>query len=335
MNLNLEVLSKRTVPYLVAEVGVNHEGSLEKAKHLAGLAKEAGADAVKFQTFTPSRYVSTDSKDRFERVSRFSLSYEDFNDLKLFCDHIRITFFSTPLHSSDVEFLDPIVPFFKVSSGDLTNLELIRAIAKTGKPLILSTGFGRISEIFNSLEEYKRFSGGKEVSVLMHTVPRYPTSPEMANLRNILSFSQIFNKPIGYSDHTVGIEAALLSHVLGAKIIEKHFTDKKTDRSFRDHSLSAEPADFANLKKKIFEQENFLGSLDRTVNEDETEAAREFRRSLALVEDCEMGKELTAQDLIFVRPGIGIPTEALPYVIGRRLKRVKLRGSLLYLDDLQ
>ena len=335
MELSRENLSKRSMPYLVAEVGVNHEGSLEKAKQLAGLAKKAGADAVKFQTFIPSRYVSTDSKERFERVSRFALSYEEFIDLKLYCDQIGVIFFSTPLHPIDVEFLNPIVPFFKVSSGDLTNLELIRSIAKTRKPLILSTGFGSESEIFRSIEEYEKYSEGMQVSVLMHTVPSYPTAPEKANLRNLQRFSQIFKEYVGYSDHTVGIEAAVLAHALGAKVIEKHFTDQKAGRSFRDHSLSVEPLEFENLKKRILDQEVLLGSFDRRVIGDDAKAAIEFRRSLALAKDFDEGMELAADDLISVRPGIGIPTEALSYVVGRKMKREKSQGSILFLDDLQ
>ena len=335
MDLGIESLSKRTVPYLVAEVGVNHEGSLEKAKELAGLAKQSGADAVKFQTFIPSRYVSSDYKERFERVSRFALSYEDFRDLKVYCDYLEIVFFSTPLAPMDVEFLNPLVPFFKISSGDLTNSELIGSVAKTQKPLILSTGFGSVSEIFNSLEDYSVASNGKSVSVLMHTVPAYPTSPERANLRNISGFSNIFRTPIGYSDHTIGIEAALMAHALGAKVIEKHFTDFRLGRSFRDHSLSAEPSEFAQLKERILEQELLLGSADRQPSEDDKSAAKEFRRSLSVARDFQAGEIINSTDLIPVRPGIGMPVEATPYVLGRKLKYTKSKGSILYIEDFE
>ena len=331
-----ETLLTRRIPFLVAEIGVNHEGSVEKAKELVGLAAEFGADAVKFQTFVPKLYVSTDDADRFNRVSKFALNYEDFIEIKKYCDKLSIPFFSTPLAPVDVEFLDSWVDIFKISSGDLTNSALISSVASKGKPTILSTGFGSLSEIEGAIQVYR--SGARKVNakelVLMHTVPRYPTSNQEANLRNIIGLRERFDCLVGYSDHTIGIQAALAAHILGAKVIEKHFTDKKTERTFRDHALSAEPQDLMELKSRLEEQESLLGSVARTVSDEQIIASREFRRSIATARNLPMGHKLEMDDFISVRPGLGVSPDHAFLLEGRTLNKDKAEGSLLKLEDL-
>jgi len=332
----VEMLNSKTTPYLVAEIGVNHEGNLQKAKDLAGLAHTSGADAVKFQTFIPELYISRDESQRFERVSKFALSYDDFLELKNYCDLIGISFFSTPLSPLDVEFLDPLVSIFKISSGDLTNNQLLQSVAKKGKPTILSTGYGSYSEIERSLEVFRNNATQSNLNelVLMHTVPMYPTPTHRACLRNILGLKERFGLPVGYSDHTIGIEAALISQVLGAQVIEKHFTDRKTDRTFRDHALSAEPNEFSELKVRLEEQAKLLGSAERKISQEESIASLEFRRSLAVSVSLPKGHKLESQDLCLVRPGTGINPEAIPYILGRQLSQDKSKGSILKFEDL-
>jgi N,N'-diacetyllegionaminate synthase len=331
----VEFLETRTHPFLVAEIGVNHEGSLEKAKELVSLAKESGADAVKFQTFTAENYVSSDDQARFERVKRFALPYRDFLELKQLCDSLDIVFFSTPLDTSDIDFLNSFVPFFKVSSGDLTNLTLIAHVASTGKPLILSTGFASHSEIQRSVECFRENATKENVEelVLMHTVSRYPTLASEANLRNILWLRDKFKIPVGYSDHTIGIEAALVASALGASIIEKHFTDTKVGRTFRDHTLSAEPHELRELKNAILRQVELLGDLDRTISSEQKNQVKEFRRSLAASRELQAGHRVTEDDFIDVRPGTGLPPISRGFLIGRKLARRKAKGSLMHLED--
>lgn len=331
-----KLIDRSPTPLLVAEIGVNHEGSLEKAKELANLAKIHGADLVKFQTFIPSLYVSKDDSARFSRVTKFALSYADFESLKIYCDEIGVPFFSTPLSNIDVDFLSPIVNLFKVSSGDLCNYELIEHIAKKGKPTILSTGYGDYAEIESALSTYKRNATehNKNEIVLMHTVPAYPTSLEKANLRNMLGLQRRFDCYVGYSDHTIGIQAALAAHILGAKVIEKHFTDKKSDRDFRDHALSAEPQEFSELKTRMIEQESLLGQFERQITDTERLAVKEFRRSIALRRNLKKGSKLCLSDFVFVRPGHGISPESCSLVVGRELLNDKEEGSILYLADL-
>jgi len=323
--------------WIVAEIGVNHEGDPEKAAHLIRLAAQAGVDAVKFQTYQAEGYVSTVQPERLARVKRFQLSYNDFRNLSEVAQTCGVTFFSTPLHPNDVDFLDEIVPIFKVSSGDLTYLELIRHIAHTRKPMIISTGLGTKEEIRAAVEavlEIRPDAGTSGELLLMHCVSVYPAAPEEANLANIQWLRENFGLPVGYSDHTLGFKACLLAVTLGAKVIEKHFTYRKENQEFHDHLLSADPQDMAELVREIREAEIYIGRKERRRSPSEEKMLPLMRRSVAAAVAIPAGEPVRREWLTCVRPAWGVPVEQLESVVGKRLRRSVPPGDLILPTDL-
>ena len=231
--------------WVVAEIGVNHEGDLQKAHEMIQLAAEAGVDAVKFQTYSAERYVSSVQPERRARVKRFELTYENFETLAQDATSRRIVFFSTPLHPEDCFFLSKIAPVIKISSGDLTYLKLLEAAGRTKKPVILSTGMGSEKEIDDAvaaLESVHPSIRSEGKLMLMHCVAAYPTSEHEVNLRNMEWLRERYRVPVGFSDHTVGSKACELAVAAGAVAIEKHFTYRRENQEFHDHHISADPS---------------------------------------------------------------------------------------------
>jgi N,N'-diacetyllegionaminate synthase len=326
---------KRT--WVIAEIGVNHEGNEKVAADLIMQAALAGADAVKFQTFSPEHYVSTEQPERFERVTRFCLSQDAFRRLAALASSLNLTFFSTPLGLADIDFLDEIQPIFKISSGDLTFHELIRHAARTGKPLIISTGLGTELEIQAAVDVVfaERPSARVDGSLmLMHCVSAYPTPAEEANLRNLTWLSKRFSLPIGYSDHTLGIKACELAIAVGALAIEKHFTYRKEDQAFHDHKLSADPADLIALVAAVRRAECYLGSELRSRTEAEVKMELHMRRSVAALVDIPAGTSVKREWLTWVRPAWGLGPQEMNKVIGVKLKNSLKAGTVVRLEDL-
>ncbi len=321
---------------IIAEIGNNHEGSFERAKQMICMAAEAGADAVKFQTIQPELLVSRDQKDRISNLKRFQLTQEQFRELAKTAGEQGVIFLSTPFDLDSVRFLDSLVPVFKIASGDNTFFPLLNEIAKTGKPVILSAGLVSFEEISVSINYiYKQWEqlGLKSQLAVLHCVSSYPTLPEDANLLSIEKL-KTFGATIGYSDHTLGIEAAVLSVAIGARIIEKHFTLDKTLSDFRDHSLSADPDDFRHLVSQVRLAEKMLGKGDKNPSASELSDKMNIRRSVAAKTDLEKGKRLEMKDICWVRPGIGIPPGEENKIIGQILKTPKKMGEIIYIDDL-
>ncbi|MDO8358293.1 MAG: N-acetylneuraminate synthase family protein [Nitrospirota bacterium] len=323
--------------WIIAEIGVNHEGSEEVAADLIRKAAAAGADAVKFQTFVPEHYVSTEQPERFERVGRFCLSHDAFRRLAALARSLGLTFFSTPLGFADIDFLDEIQPIFKISSGDLTFLALIRHATRTRKPLIISTGLGTEAEIQAAvnvvLEE--RPSAREDGSVmLMHCVSAYPTPAEEANLRNVTWLARRFGMPTGYSDHTLGIKACELAIAVGAVALEKHFTYRKEDQAFHDHKLSADPADLAALVAAVRQAERYLGSEIRTRTEAELKMELHMRRSIGTVVDIPVGLPVKREWLTWLRPAWGLGPQEMERIIGKPLNKALKAGALVRAEDL-
>lgn len=332
--MNFKAL-KRT--WIIAEIGVNHEGSEEVAADLIRKAATAGADAVKFQTFVPEHYVSTEQPERFERVGRFCLSHDAFRRLAALARSLGLTFFSTPLGFADIDFLDEIQPIFKISSGDLTFLALIRHATRTRKPLIISTGLGTEAEIQAAvnvvLEE--RPSAREDGSVmLMHCVSAYPTPAEEANLRNITWLARRFGMPTGYSDHTLGIKACELAIAVGAVALEKHFTYRKEDQAFHDHKLSADPADLTALVAAVRQAERYLGSETRTRTEAELKMELHMRRSIGTVVDIPVGTPVKREWLTWLRPAWGLGPQEMDRVVGKPLNKDLKAGALVRAEDI-
>ncbi len=324
--------------YIVAEIGVNHEGNLKKAEEMIKLAKESGVDAVKFQTFKAEKYVSINQMERFRRVKKFELTYNNFSHLAKFAKKLGIRFFSTPLHFDDIDFLKTITPIIKISSGDLTHLELIKYAAKKFEQIIISTGLGTKKEIKDSVETVQSVRPNilKERNlILMHCVSAYPTADEEANLNNILWLKKKFRLPVGYSDHTKGIKACELSVPLGVNLIEKHFTYSRKNQSFHDHLLSAEPDEMKKLVKNVRKAEIILGSEVRAKNKSEILNFANMRRSFCASKNLKKGKKINKDDLILLRPAQGFKPSEIKSLLDKTLKTNIKKGTIVEKKDIE
>ncbi len=333
-------------PYIIAEIGSNHNGDMGLAKKMIQEAKKCGADCVKFQSFGTNSINSKEDYDRNkkyndsrkkhfgslrEMVKKYYLRKEQHYELKKFCDEIDIDFSSTPFSREEVDLLvDLDVPFIKVASMDLNNLQLLEYIAKKMKPVILSTGMADLGEIEKAINVFEN-SGNKEI-VLLHCISIYPPEYEDVNLKNITMLKKAFGYPVGFSDHSLGTSIPLASVALGSCIIEKHFTLDK-DLSGWDHEISANPSE---LKEIVLESKNIvaaLGTTRRVVSQSELDKRERFRRSLVVSRDVKSGEILYKKDLLSKRPGTGIRPDEIKYVIGRKMKCNIKADELLSWDD--
>jgi N,N'-diacetyllegionaminate synthase len=324
--------------WIVAEIGVNHEGSVSVAENLIERAAESGADAVKFQTFKVEHYVSSVQPERFERARKFQLPYEAFAHLAGVAQRLGLTFFSTPLHYDDVDFLDGIAPIFKVSSGDLTHLNLIRRIASKGKPIIVSTGLGTLEEIraaIDAIVQVRPDIAEKGELALLHCVAAYPTPLEEAGLGNIGLLRDSFGLPVGYSDHSLGIKACELAVAAGAVVIEKHFTYRKENQAFHDHALSADPSEMRDLVETIRQVESIFGRRERRRTPSEEKMVLHLRRSVGAARDIPEGVPVRVDDLTLLRPAWGLQVDELEDLIGKRLNRTVSAGQLIMPEDVE
>ena len=328
-------LSKETV--VVAEIGVNHEGSLEKALELVGLAASVGVDAVKFQTYEPYRYASTSDSERFERVSRFALSDEDFGVLAKEAARLGIGFFSSPLDESSVPLVDSLSPVIKIASPDLTFEPTVRAAAATGKPLVISTGLGTQDEVDQTVQWVEEEIGDAPLDervVLMQCVTAYPTPLDQANLLSIPFLRERYGVHAGYSDHTLGLNACRAAVALGATVIEKHFTDQKEGRTFRDHELSSEPEELKVLVEDVKAIRSALGTLGKQRAESELPNLDAVRKGVVAARDLEPGTSLSREDLMYARPATEFAASRIESLVGRELAKPVLRGNIISADIL-
>ena len=243
--------------FLIAEIGINHNGKLNEAIKLIDAAKKSGADAVKFQTYVTEKRVSTNSPI-FNILKKCELQLVDFYKLKKYCDKKNIIFFSTPFDVDSVNFLHKInVKIFKVASFDISNYEIINEIIKTKKEVILSTGMASLKEINNV---HKKLKKNKISHALLHCISNYPNEEKSSYLNNIVFLKNILNCPVGYSDHTNGINTAFISHILGANIIEKHFKLGSNHKCV-DAKVSITPKQFSELVKSINDYKVIMGKV--------------------------------------------------------------------------
>lgn len=293
---------------------------------------------VKFQAIEPLKLVSATDRDRLAQLERFRLSPQQFERLKCVADKEKIQFLCTPFSLDAVRFLEPWVPAFKIASGDNNFFPLLEAVARTGKPLILSTGLCSLTDLRGVHEFIQNLWKKENISqemAFLHCVVSYPTKSEQANLGAMRALAQI-GTVIGYSDHTLGIEAAVLSVALGARIIEKHFTLSKQQSSFRDHQLSAEPEEMRELVARIREAEKLLGSVDQNnLVASDMDVAIKVRRSIVASRPLAMGAVIRREDLNWVRPGDGLPPGRENELIGRTLNRAISEGECIFLMDLE
>jgi N,N'-diacetyllegionaminate synthase len=318
---------------IIAEVGNNHEGDFERAKLLVARAAEAGADVVKFQTIRADNFCSRKNEPRYSTLKKFEFSDAQFRELAAVAQKHQIVFMSTPFDLPGVEFLSTIVPAFKVASGDIMFKQLLEAIGRTRKPVILSTGMSTLEEV-KVARQTLLVAGALDVAVL-HCSVAYPTPLAEANLSAIKTLAREFGGVVGYSDHTIGIDAAAYSVACGARIIEKHFTLDKQQSSFRDHQLSADPADLSALVKKVRELEQALGSGAKVPQATEAANLVPVRRSIVAGRDVQAGEIIKISDLTWMRPGSGFKPGEEGLVVGKRLMRSLERGEVIAAADLE
>ncbi|HXN33598.1 MAG TPA: N-acetylneuraminate synthase family protein, partial [Polyangiaceae bacterium] len=301
---------------VVAEIGNNHEGSFGNAEKLVRAAAACGVDAVKFQTFRTKWFTSGADPARFERLRRFELSFDEFKALEGLARELGVLFVSTPLDLESAKFLEPLVDAFKIASGDNDFWALLDWVGRSPKPMIVSTGMSSLTEVERARDFVFARKPPADVAFL-HCVSAYPAPPEQVNLAAIPLLRERLGCTIGYSDHTLGVEAALASVALGARIIEKHFTLDKHFSDFRDHQLSADPDEMARIVKHIRAVERLVGKPEKRVQPAEEAVVSVARRSIAAAADLPRGHRLAIGDLTWLRPRNGLRPGDEEQIVGR------------------
>lgn len=318
--------------FIIAEAGDNHNGNLDLAFQLVDKAAEAGADCVKFQTFLTEEVISKRAEkaeyqkestgadeSQYEMVKKLELTFDNFRQLQQYANEKGLMFLSTPFDIPSVDFLESIdVPYFKIPSGEITNLPYLIRIAQTGRDIILSTGMAEMDEIEVAVKVLKEHGAG-EIS-LLHCNTEYPTPMEDVNLRAMLTLKQKFGVKVGYSDHTKGIEVPIAAAALGAEIIEKHFT---LDHNMEgpDHKASLEPDELKAMVAGIRNIEKAMGSGIKTASDSEKKNIDIARKSIVARKKIVKGETLTEENLAVKRPGNGISPMKWYEVIGTKAVR--------------
>lgn len=315
--------------YIIAEAGDNHNGDFDTALKLVDAAAAAGADCVKFQTFVTEEIIAKSAKmaeyqkantgveeSQFDMVKRLELSFDQFRQIKAYCEKKGIQFLSTPFDLPSVEFLTQLdVPFFKIPSGEVTNYPYLVKIAKTGKDIVMSTGMCQVQEIGEAIGVLEDNGCGK--ITLLHCNTEYPTPMEDVNLLAMEDMRKRFGKEVGYSDHTKGIEVPIAAAALGATVIEKHFTLDK-NMPGPDHKASLEPDELQAMVAGIRSIEKALGDGIKRVSNSEQKNIEIARKSIVARKQIRKGEVLTQQNLAVKRPGNGISPMRWEEVLGTR-----------------
>ncbi len=332
-------------PYVIAEAGVNHEGKMEIAKRLIDEACEAGADAIKFQTYKAAALASKDSpaywdttkeptKTQYELFKRHDSFWKnEFEALKIYCDKTGIAFLSTPFDIESATFLNELMPVFKISSSDITNKPFIKFICSFEKPIILSTGAASLSEIAEAVDWIEE--NGNQLA-LLHCVLNYPTPDENAALGMIPALKRVFPQHVvGYSDHTLPHDMGILQTavLLGARILEKHFTHDKTLPG-NDHYHAMDKNDLARFYDRLRHTLAAIGPFHIRSLPDEEPARKNARRSLVAARDIPQGRKITGADLTFKRPAHGISPKHIDEVLGMTARHPIAEDTVLQWADL-
>ncbi len=338
-SINKRLIGAPGRAYIIAEMSANHHQDLDQAIAIIKAAKNAGADAVKLQTYTPDTMTIDSDKDCFrirKTIWAGTTLYDLYGDactpwewhpkLKEEADRLGIDLFSTPFDSTAVDFLEKMrVPAYKVASFELIDLPLLRKIARTGKPMILSTGMATLAEIDEAVQTIRR-AGGKDIALLKCT-SAYPAPPEEMHLKTIPHLAAAFDVPVGLSDHTLGIAVPVAAVALGATIIEKHITLSRSV-SGPDSAFSLEPEEFKAMVDEVRIVEKALGRVNYEVTEAEA-ATRVFRRSLFVVKDMKAGERFSHENVRAIRPGHGLAPKYIDAVIGKKAAADIDRGTPL------
>ena len=342
-------ISKNGQPYVIAEIGVNFENNFQRAKKIIKLAKDGGADAVKFQSYKAEKIACRNSpsywdlkevsiKSQYKLFKKFDkFGVKEFSLLKKYCDKIKIDFLSTPFDLDAVEYLDNLVPFFKIASADITNFPLIKKICQKNKPIVLSTGASNQSEIKNAVK-YIRKNNNKIKIIILHCVLSYPTKNQDANLNLIKVFSKKFkNHIIGYSDHTLPDNNMMIltnSYQNGAQVIEKHFSDVKGKKG-NDHFHSMNKEDLIKFRENIdIILKINKKTTQRKVLSCEKKSRLNARRSIVANINIKKGEKLSLNNLIMKRPGFGISPSQILKIIGKTARREIKEDSIIRYKDI-
>ena len=334
---NGRVLGDYEKPYIVAEVNSSHSGSVEVAKQMIDAAKDAGCDCVKFQSwsadtlYSATYYKANPISKRI--VSKFSLSSEELRGLSEYCRSKGIDFSSTPYSCAEVDFLldECKAPFVKVASMDLNNYNFLRYIAKKGAPIVLSTGMSTIEEVHNAVSAIEE--AGNNQICLLHCISIYPPELDTIHLNNIFGLREEFpNDPIGFSDHSHGVEMAVAATALGAALIEKHLTLDRTKIGM-DNQMATEPEEMKQMVQCCINTQTAMGNKERVVREAELEQIKKMRRSVIVTKFLPAGHVLTIDDLDAKRPGTGIPANKIDDLVGKTLIADKEADTLLEIED--
>ncbi len=311
--MNLEKLKKVTI---IAEAGVNHNGQLDLAFALIEEAKEVGADFVKFQTFQTENIVVKSQKGTYAMLKDLELSYDNHEKLYEHCQKIGIPYLSTPFGIEDVRFIDRLkLPYWKIPSGEITNLPYLRELSRYKRPVLLSTGMANLGEIEAALAVLTMGKIEREDIILLHCNSAYPSPFADANLKAIQTLRNAFGFRVGYSDHTPGVEAPIAAVTMGACVIEKHFT---LDRNMAgpDHKASIDPKQFTQMVSAIRNIEQALGDGFKRPSQSEAHTIQLARKSIVSASQIRKGEKFTAQNLTTKRPGTGISPMCWEEIIG-------------------
>lgn len=333
----IEGLNTDNKVFIIAEIGNNHEGDFNLAQEMIAQAAEAGVNAVKFQTIIPELLVDRSQQERIARLQKFQFTYEQFEILAKTAKDNNVVFCSTPFDLQSASFLNSIQSVFKIASGDNNFFPLIDHVAAFCKPIIISTGLSNMDLLKNLHNRVTGIWANANVTpglAFLHCLTSYPTPVDQAGLSSIFKLREEFPQlVIGYSDHTMGIDASLYSVVAGARIVEKHFTIDKNHSDFRDHQLSADPVDMRNLVDGIREIELMFGEGPGEESHCEKDMHAVARRSIAAAVDLPVGTVLEKDHLIWVRPGTGMAPGEESKLLGRKVITEKLSGEIFAPTD--
>jgi len=330
---------------IIAEAGVNHNGSMELAKEMIRKAKGADVDYIKFQTFKPGKLVSryTDKADyqkettgsdqsQLQMLEKLALTYKDFEELKEYCKELDIGFISTPFDLDSIDFLESLdMDFWKVPSGEITNLPYLEKIGKTGRDVVISTGMCEMPEIVDAIDVLERNGAGKITA--LHCNTEYPTPYTDVNLKAMLHIGRETGKPIGYSDHTLGIEIPIAAVALGATVIEKHFTLDKTMEG-PDHRASLEPDELKAMVSAIRHIELSLGDGIKRRTASETKNVSVARKSIVAKKAIKKGEIFTEENITVKRPGTGINPMKWYEILGKAADNDYIEDQIISKDIL-
>jgi N,N'-diacetyllegionaminate synthase len=321
-------------PLLVAEIGNNHEGDAGVARELVEAAAAAGADAVKTQVFRTEGIVRRRDAARFAQLERFRLGDEVHEELAALARSRGLLFVATPLDLDSAAFLEPLVDALKIASGDNDFLPLLDRVAAAGKPVLFSTGLSEMGDVRATKARLEAGGLESDAIAVLHCVTAYPIAVERANLAAIGALAEELGCVVGYSDHTIGIETAVAAAALGARVVEKHFTLRHDFSEFRDHQLSADPAQLARLAEALRAVPGMLGEPVKRVLDEERALLAPVRRSIAAARDLPAGHVVSLGDLTWLRPRDGLEPGREGELVGRTLARDVGGGESILLEDL-